>query len=909
MGKKLVIVESPAKARTISRFLGPDYVVDASYGHVRDLPTNRRGLPEDLRKKWWADYGVDIDNGFEPFYEIPSDKVRHISRLRDALKSAEALVLATDEDREGESISWHLLQVLKPKKSVKVERIAFHEITAEAIREALANPRAVDENLVEAQEARRILDRLYGYTLSPLLWRLVAPDLSAGRVQSPAVKLIVQRERERHRFREAGYWDLEATFNVGQTVDGKPATFAATLKSLDGRRVANGQSFNIEGELAEEAHYWLKEEEAARLAEAALPARPWVVTVSDRKPGMERQPEPFRTTTFQQEANRKLGLPADRAMRIAQELYEGIDIGGNPTGLISYMRTDSLALADEAVRQIRSEIQSKFGAEYLPAKPHVYRSKVANAQEAHEAIRPTDIHRTPESIRADLMRRSEQHYAVYDLIWRRTLACQMRAADVMRSSIEIAVDVDGRPLTFGASGKEIVFPGFLRAYVEDVDDPDAEIAGKERILPRLTVGEQLNPVTVTAEGHATKPPARYTEATLVKKLEELAIGRPSTYATILRTIEDRGYVRKVRKELVPTIVAFLTMEVLDNHFQEFMDLGFTAKMDERLDDIANGQAETKGYLREFFFGENGRPGLKDAVAERRAEIPFPAVRIGVDPESGKEILIRLSKRGSAFVQLGPAADKKFADVPDDLAPADLTVEKALELLAGKKSAAESIGVSPEGRPVRLMNGRFGAYIEAVVSDEERAAGIEPKRVTLPPDLHPSEISDEVIADLLQLPRTLGTDQATGEPVIAASGRYGGYVKCGSEIRNLGSWREAITITLEEAQALLAQPKTFRRAARTPVEPMRTLENVPGAAGPVRVMSGRFGPYVTDGETNATIPKDVNPAEITAEQAGELLERRRQAPTTGRKPVRRGRTTAKATKAPAKKKPTTRKKKA
>ncbi|RYG47518.1 type I DNA topoisomerase, partial [bacterium] len=651
MAKKLVIVESPAKAKTIGSYLGEDYEVMASVGHIRDLMPNGRSLPDDVKKKWWADYAVDVDNDFTPFYEVPVEKAAQVSKLRAALKGKDELVLATDEDREGEAISWHLLQVLKPTRNVKVKRIAFHEITKEAIKRAIENPRDVDSDLVEAQETRRILDRLYGYTLSPVLWSRVTKNLSAGRVQSPAVKLVVEREVARRNFRSATFWDLRADLG------GEKETFSADLKTVDGQRVANGSDFEDTTGILKPTRkvLWLDEDSARQLAAQAKESKPYRVARLEATEGTEKPAAPFMTTTLQQDANRKFGYSADRTMRIAQSLYEGVGIAGEQVGLITYMRTDSLTLSGEAVGRIRELIQKDY-PDCLPDKPVQYANKVKNAQEAHEAIRPTDVGRRPSDVSAYL---NEDQLKLYTLIWQRSVACQMKPTRVLRTEAEIEVQLAGGPkLGFLATGKQILFDGFLRVYSEGrdegADDP------RERRLPRLAEGQELPCRNVEPLGHSTKPPARYTDATLIKKLEELGIGRPSTYASIISVIVDRGYVRKAGKQLVPTFRAFLAMEVLDKSFEELMDLGFTARMDEALDEISEGKTDSKSYLRTFFLGEGEKKGLKPMVEERKKDIPFPAFIVGNSPETGEPIVVRNGKDGGAFLQIGEGENKRYA---------------------------------------------------------------------------------------------------------------------------------------------------------------------------------------------------------------------------------------------------------
>ena len=871
MAKNLVIVESPAKAKTIAGYLGSDYEVAASVGHIRDLPLNGKDLPEELRKKWWADYAVDVDNNFEPIYEVPSGKAAQVKKLRDMLKGKETLVLATDEDREGESISWHLLQVLKPGKTVEIKRIAFHEITKDAIREALAHPRKIDEALVDAQETRRILDRLYGYTLSPVLWSRVMRNLSAGRVQTPAVKLIVDREKARRRFKSSAYWDLKADLEASGT------GFSATLRTLDGQRLATGADFDDEtGELKKGLkgpRTILDEAAANALAAAARAAEPWTVTDIEATEGTENPAPPFMTTTLQQDANRKFGFSADRTMRIAQTLYEGIDIGGEQVGLITYMRTDSLSLANEAIGRIRGLLEREY-ADCLPEKPRLYTSKVRNAQEAHEAIRPTDVNRRPTAIHKHL---NEDQHKLYDLIWKRAVASQMKSARVLKTEADIAVTADGKKLGFVATGKQVLFDGYQRLYTEGADDPEGESENGDSRLPRLTKGLILKRNGVNPQGHATKPPARYTDATLIKKLEENGIGRPSTYASIISVIVDRGYVRKSGKQLVPFFKAFLTMEVLEGSFGEFTDLDFTRNMDDELDEIANGTANSKEYLSRFYLGENG---LKTAVDGRKREIPYPAFNIGTHPETGEEVIVRIGTNGNAFLQLGPREQKKFANIPEDLAPADLTMEKALELFNGNQPDAESIGIDPvTGRRLLLKN-RQGFYLEVERTPAELEAKDRPRWVSLPPGSDPHALSQLELEQLCSLPRTVGQHPELKVPVVYKMGKYGGYLEAGDERRTIEDWRKGLTVTLDEAVEILKLPKfqAARREAAAPIQEFGVLE---GAAGPVKILSGRFGPYVTDGTTNATLPRGTDPLTLSPERAQELLTAKRLAGPSAR----------------------------
>jgi DNA topoisomerase-1 len=876
--KNLVIVESPAKAATIRRFLGDGYQVEASYGHVRDLPQNAKEIPTALRKEEWARLGVNVEAGFEPLYVVPAEKKKHVQRLKEALKGASRLLLATDEDREGESISWHVLELLRPAKTVEVQRIVFHEVTPEAIHQALTRPRQVDQDLVRAQEARRVVDRLYGYSLSPLLWKRVAPGLSAGRVQSVAVRLLVERERERIAFVAASYWDLSAQLAVPE------GRFEARLTKVDGQRVAVGASFNpATGRLQDPERLHLLGPRARQLAEVARGAKPWRVATLDRKPGQQKPAPPFITSTLQQEANRKLGFSSRRTMSIAQQLYEGIELSGERVGLITYMRTDSLTLAERALEQARTVIREAYGDDYLPDQPVRYRTKSRSAQEAHEAIRPTDLARRPQDVRRFL---TEEQSRLYELIWKRTLACQMVAARFERTAVEVAVEAGGTALTFAASGKRILFAGFLRAYVEGSDDPEAELSDQETLLPALDLGQTVEARVVEAEEHTTKPPFRYTEASLVKKLEEAGIGRPSTYASILGTIQDRGYVLKKGNELVPTFTAFCVTELLERHFRDLVDTHFTAHMEDDLDQIAAGQQAWDRLVAEFFLGDGG---LKRRLEQE--EVGYPELRIGADGE-GVPLLVKVGRYGP-YLRHGEGDGAAIASLPADLAPADLTVERAMEILRAKQAEPEALTEDPAtGRPVFLRHGRFGSYLELGQGDEERQAGAKPHRVSLPKGLDAQDLTPEIARGLIRLPRDLGQHPETGQPLSTAIGRYGPYFKHGDEYRNLPSWREAVELSREQAVELLKQPKSRGRrtaggAAKTVLKELGLL---PGAAGAVRVLDGRYGPYVSDGKTHATLPKGTDPQEVTAELAAELLDRKRAAGPArkgGRKVPRRG----------------------
>lgn len=874
----LVIVESPAKAKTISRFLGKDYDVQASYGHVRDLPEKAAEIPLEFKKQKWANLGVNVESDFEPIYIVPDDKKRHVDLLKKAAKGVDTILLATDEDREGESISWHILAVLKPAKKVKVQRIVFHEITPEAIQAALANPRDVDSHLVKAQEARRVLDRLYGYTLSPLLWKRVAPKLSAGRVQSVAVRLCVIRERERRRFVAAEYWDLDAKLAA------ESAEFQARLTSVSGKRVATGRSFDPETGKLTDKSILIQKAEAEGLAERGKASEPWRVKSVESKPGQESPPKPFQTSTLQQEAARKLRFTSKRTMQVAQNLYEGIDLKGERIGLITYMRTDSLSLAERALTQARDVIRDLYGPEYLPAKPVHYKTKAKGAQEAHEAIRPTDLSRRPQDVRPFL---TSEQFELYELIWKRTIACQMVPARVLRTSVDIEVTTPKEEMVFTTSGKTIEFPGFLRAYVEGNDEPEVDLESQERVLPPMKVGQVIDLRELIPLHHQTKPPARYTEPSLIKKLEEEGIGRPSTYVSILSTIQDRGYIVKKGTELVPTFTAFAVIELLEGHFGNLVDITFTARMESELDEIAEGNRASDKYLRDFYLGATGTEGISPQVTSKANEIDYPSLLVGNDPESGLPIVVKIGRYG-AYLQRGEGGVGHKASVRADIAPADLTLDMALALMAGS-TESDWIGTEEvSGRRVALKAGRFGAYLELEQTPEEIEAKEKPRRAGLPPGMKASEVTPEDIRPLFAFPRVIGTTEA-GEEITALMGRYGPFLKAGTELRNLENWRTVADLTEAEARTILSQPKTSGRGSAkssTPMVALREMGTLEGAEGPVRVMDGRYGPYVTDGKTNASLPKTVTPDDLSPEQALELLAARRGVPKTKRKFVRK-----------------------
>src|SRR5687767_5347034 len=873
MPKPLVIVESPAKARTLSRFLGNKYRVEASYGHIRDLPESAAEVPAEIKGKPWGRMGVDTDGDFTPYYVVPSDKKKNVTALKAAMKDASELILATDPDREGESISWHLKELLKPK--VKVRRIVFHEITEEAVKAALAEAHEdVDENLVRAQESRRILDRLYGYTLSPVLWKKVQTGLSAGRVQSVAVRLIVEREEERLAFRAASYWDLEAKLRGGAT------EFGATLAKVGGQRVATGKDFDSKGQLTSSSVRLLGEKDAQGLRDTLMRRLPWTVTSVEEKPFNKRPSPPFTTSTLQQEANRKLGFSSERTMQIAQRLFQGMDLGGGDLeGLISYHRTDSTTLSTKSLAEAEHAVKELYGPEFHHQRQ--YQTKVRNAQEAHEAIRPTHFHRTPASLEKIL---ESDELKIYELIWKRAVASQMADAKMLRTTVEITGETnDGAPVTFNASGNAIEFAGFLRAYVEGSDDPAAALDEQETVLPKLAVGDQvwspdkLNEelilLALDARGHETSPPARYTEASLVKRLEEEGIGRPSTYAPTVATIQRRGYVSRQGKALVPSFTAFAVTRLLRNHFSDYVDIGFTAEMEEILDQISNGEKDWLEFLGEFYHGDKKKKhrGLEHLVEDKADEIEYPIIELGTDPESNLPVRVRIGRYGP-FLQLGSQNDGgPRASLPEDLAPADLTLERAITLLKAKAQGPKALGTDPKtGQQVYVMHGRFGAYVQLGETPEDRDE--KPRRASLGRDYTEETITLEAALRLLSLPRELGKGD-DGEPILANLGRFGPYVKQGSEFRSLEDSDDVYTISFERAKELLAQPKKSIRRARQAPKELKSLGKHPESGADVKILDGRYGPYVTDGTTNASVPKGTQVEAVTMTTAVDLLAAR------------------------------------
>ncbi len=892
-GRRLVIVESPAKAKTIKGYLGPGYIVEASVGHIRDLPNGAAEVPDQYTGEVRR-LGVDVEHDFQPIYVVNADKRAQVKKLKDLLKESDELFLATDEDREGEAIAWHLQEVLKPK--IPVKRMVFHEITKDAIRAAVANPRQLNQKLVDAQETRRILDRLYGYEVSPVLWKKVMPRLSAGRVQSVATRLVVERERERIAFRSAEYWDLTGTFSTGRAGDpSDPSSLVARLQTVDGRRVAQGRDFDSLGQLKSANILHLDEVNARALA-VALENTRFAVRSVESKPYRRSPYAPFRTTTLQQEASRKLGFGAKATMQVAQKLYEN--------GYITYMRTDSTTLSETAITAARAQVTQLYGADYLPPQPRTYAGKVKNAQEAHEAIRPSgDRFRTP----AETGLTGDQ-FKLYELIWKRTVASQMKDATGNSVTVKIGgTAADGRDVEFSASGKTITFHGFLKAYVEGADDPNAELDDRERRLPQVNEGDPLSAEEITVDGHATKPPARYTEASLVKELEEREIGRPSTYASIIGTILDRGYVFKKGTALVPSFLSFAVVNLLEKHFGRLVDYDFTARMEDDLDRIARGEAQAVPWLKRFYFGEgpghggaadagNGDGdhlgGLKELVTDLGA---IDAREVSSFPV-GNDIVLRVGRYGP-YIERGEkdAEGHQRADVPEDLAPDELSVELAEELLA-KPSGDFELGADPEsGHQIIARDGRYGPYVTEVLPEGTPKTGknaVKPRTASLFKSMSLDTVTLADALKLMSLPRVVGAD-AEGVEITAQNGRYGPYLKKGTDSRSLQTEDQLFTITLEEALEIYSQPKQRGRAAAKP--PLKELGTDPVSEKPVVVKDGRFGPYVTDGETNATLRSGDSVEEITPERGYELLAEKR-AKTPAKKTAKK----APAKKATAKK---------
>lgn len=912
-----MIVESPTKARKIAGYLGSNYVVESSRGHIRDLPRNAADVPAKYKSEPWARLGVNVDDNFEPLYIVSPDKKSTVTELKDLLKGVDELYLATDGDREGEAIAWHLLETLKPK--VPVRRMVFHEITEPAIRAAAENPRDLDIALVDAQETRRILDRLYGYEVSPVLWKKVAPKLSAGRVQSVATRIIVQRERERMAFRSAGYWDVSAELDASVSdPQATPPRFTAKLNTVDGRRVAAGRDFDSLGQLKKPDEVLVLDEASAGALAAGLRGAQLAVSSVEQKPYTRRPYAPFMTSTLQQEAARKLRFSSERTMSIAQRLYEN--------GYITYMRTDSTTLSESAINAARNQAQQLYGAEYVHPSPRQYTRKVKNAQEAHEAIRPAgDVFQTPGQLHAQL---DTDEFRLYELIWQRTVASQMADARGTTLSLRIAgTAAGGEQVVFNASGRTITFPGFLKAYVESIDElAGGESDDAESRLPNLTQGQRVDAADLTADGHQTSPPARYTEASLIKALEELGIGRPSTYSSIIKTIQDRGYVQKKGSALVPSWVAFAVVGLLEQHFGRLVDYDFTAAMEDELDEIANGQEQRTNWLSNFYFGgEHGvegsiarSGGLKHLVGGNLEGIDAREVNSIklFDDDEGRAIVVRVGRNGPYLERMVADPDNpgelkpQRANLKDDLTPDELTLELAEKAFATPQEG-RLLGVDPAtGHEIVAKDGRFGPYVTEILPEppedpDDGTAGTTAKKGKKPTGPKPRTGSllrtmdlETVTLDdalkLLSLPRVVGVDPSNNEEITAQNGRYGPYLKRGTDSRSLATEEQMFTITLDEALKIYAEPKRRgRQAAAAP--PLRELGTDPASGKPMVIKDGRFGPYVTDGETNASLRKGDDVASITDERASELLADRR-----ARGPVKKAAKKAPAKKAAAKK---------
>lgn len=914
--RRLVIVESPTKARKLAGYLGSSYIVESSRGHIRDLPRAAADVPAKYKSEPWARLGVNVDHDFEPLYIISPEKKSTVTELKGLLKDVDELYLATDGDREGEAIAWHLLETLKP--NIPVKRMVFHEITEPAILEAAENPRDLDTDLVDAQETRRILDRLYGYEVSPVLWKKVAPKLSAGRVQSVATRIIVQRERDRMAFRSASYWDIVAQLDASVSdPQASPPTFSARLTSVDGLRVATGRDFDSLGQLRKADEVTILDEASATELATGLRGAQLSVASVEEKPYTRRPYAPFMTSTLQQEAGRKLRFSSERTMSIAQRLYEN--------GYITYMRTDSTTLSQSAINAARNQARQLYGEEYVSPSPRQYTRKVKNAQEAHEAIRPAgETFATPDAVRREL---DGDEFRLYELIWQRTVASQMADARGTTLSLRIGGRSGERQVVFSASGRTITFPGFLKAYVETVDElAGGEADDAESRLPQLTQGQRLDAIELTPDGHATNPPARYTEASLVKALEELGIGRPSTYSSIIKTIQDRGYVHKKGSALVPSWVAFAVTGLLEQHFGRLVDYDFTAAMEDELDAIASGQERRTDWLNNFYFG--GEHGVADSVARSGGLKKLVGVNLeGIDArevnsirlfddEQGRPVYVRVGKNGPYLERMvagdpdDPSGEPKpqRANLNDSLTPDELTLEVAEQLFATPQEG-RVLGVDPAtGHEIVAKDGRYGPYVAEVLPEPppgdddggaapakkgKKPTGPKPRTGSLLRTMDLQTVTLEDALRLLSLPRVVGVDPESGEEITAQNGRYGPYLKRGTDSRSLATEEQMFDITLEEALKIYAEPKRRgRQGAAAP--PLRELGADPATGKPMVIKDGRFGPYVTDGETNASLRKGDDVLSITDERAAELLADRR-----ARGPAKRPAKKA-ARKSPAKK---------
>lgn len=866
-GSALVIVESPTKAKTIRKFLPKNFIVEASVGHVRDLPQSAADIPKDVKDEEWAKIGVNVDKDFEPLYVIPKGKFKVISDLRAKLKQVDTLYLATDEDREGESISWHLTELLKPK--VPVKRMVFHEITKAAIEHALTDTREIDFRLVRAQETRRILDRLVGYTVSPLIWKKIAFGLSAGRVQSSALRMIVDRERERIAFRRAKYWDLQATVAETKAKDPVKEGFDAKLHSVSGRRIATSKDFDeTTGKLLEGKEVLLLDGKESSALLERVKKGDWKVVAIEERPVSSKPSPPFITSTLQQEGNRKLGLSSRETMRMAQQLYE--------EGLITYMRTDSPTLSSQAVAAARDAVKELYGEKYLPAEPRTYSSKDKQAQEAHEAIRPAGS----EFTHPDKTGLSGKARELYELIWMRTVACQM--VDAQKKSV--TVKIEAADAIFNATGSTIIFPGYLRAYVEGSDDPSAALADKETILPPLKQGDILKLVAVDSLEHETQPPARFTEASIVRELEKVGIGRPSTYASIISTLIDRDYVRKNGNALIPSFTGIAVTQLLVKHFNHLVDAKFTSEMERSLDEIAGGTKEYLPYLQAFFLGKDG---LRAQIASKDKGID-PGESRTLDLPHLKGVDVKIGRYGAYVIQPGvKGAEEVHASIPEDIAPADLTAEKIAEIIEISAQGPKPIGLHPDTKqPIFCLTGRFGPYVQlgpspeltpeqAKETDKKKVKAMmaelpKPRRASVPKGVDPREVTIEQATKWLSLPRELGIHPETKTPVLANNGRFGPYVQNGTDYRSLKKEDDVYTVTFARAMELLMQPKQGRASSKI----LKELGPHPEDQKPIQILEGKFGPYVKHKSTSASIPKDQTPESVTVEQALELLKTRK-----------------------------------
>jgi DNA topoisomerase-1 len=886
----LVIVESPAKARKIASYLGSNFVVESSKGHIRDLPRGAADVPAKYKGQPWARLGVDVDHDFEPLYVVTADKKSTVTELKEALKNVDELYLATDGDREGEAIAWHLLDTLKPK--IPVRRMVFHEITEPAILAAAANPRDLDQDLVDAQETRRILDRLYGYEVSPVLWKKVMPKLSAGRVQSVATRIVVERERERMKFVPASYWDISATMDAGE--DATPRTFGARLVAVDGTRLAAGRDFGPDGRLKAGADVRVLDEADANALARGLVDATLAVSSVEEKPYTRRPYAPFMTSTLQQEAGRKLRFTADRTMRTAQKLYEN--------GYITYMRTDSTTLSETAISAARSQATELYGAQFVADKPRQYTRKVKNAQEAHEAIRPAgEVFRTPGQVAREL---DSDEFKLYEMIWQRTIASQMADARGTTMSVRISgTAATGQQCTFAASGRTISFPGFLKAYVEAVDEGGGESDDAESRLPRLVEDQRITAADLSADGHTTSPPPRFTEPSLVKTMEELGIGRPSTYASIIKTVQDRGYVWKKGSALVPSWVAFAVVGLLERHFGRLVDYDFTAALEDELDGIAAGRQQRTTWLSGFYFGGSVGPqssigrsgGLKKLVGSSVDEIDAREVNSIplFNDVDGRTIVVRVGRYGP-YLEREVDGVSQRANLSDDLPPDELTPEIA-EKLFSTPQEGRSLGTDPgSGNEIVAKEGRFGPYVTEVLPEpEDGKKAAKPRTGSLFKSMSLDTVTLEDALKLLSLPRLVGKDPESGDEITAQNGRYGPYLKRGTDSRSLASEDQIFTVTLEDALKIYAEPKKRGRAAAA-APPLREMGNDPVSGKPMVVKDGRFGPYVTDGESNASLRKTDSVETLTDDRAAELLaEKRAKGPVTKKKAPARKKAPAKA----------------